>query len=108
MKGVPVVRGGVVGIDLERAAVLAFGDGPIEVMANSCKAERGVSLGGRGIEFDSLSCCLFGRAGRFRKRLDTEDADPVVIVGNAGVGERVIGIEFDRALVRIERLRKTG
>jgi hypothetical protein len=45
MKRIPVVRGGVVWIDLERAAVLTFRDGPVEVMADSREAKRAVSFG---------------------------------------------------------------
>ena len=60
MKGVPVVRGGVVGIDLERATVLAFSDGPVKVMTNSGEAERAISFGGSRIQFDSFGGVLFG------------------------------------------------
>ena len=46
MEGVPVMSGGVVVIDLDRATMLAFRDGPVEVVTNGREAERAVGLGG--------------------------------------------------------------
>ncbi len=60
MKGVPVVRGSVVWIDLECATMLTFGHGPIEVMTGSREAQRAVSLGGSRVQFDCFGRVLFG------------------------------------------------
>src|ERR1041385_8910085 len=51
MKRIPVMTGYVIGIDLDRASMLAFVDGPVEVMTNSGEAERAVGFRGTGIQF---------------------------------------------------------
>src|SRR6185369_2792588 len=108
MEGVPVMARRVVWIDLDRATVLTFCDGPVEVMANGCKAQRAVSLSRSGIELDCFGRILFGGCGRFCERSDTEDAEPVVVVGDSGVSERVVRIQLDRLFVTLERLRQAA
>ncbi len=49
-----MMSGGVVVIDLDRATVLAFRDGPIEVVTNGGEAERAVCFGGSRIELDGF------------------------------------------------------
>src|SRR5688572_32518678 len=91
MECIPVMTGCVVRIDLERATVLSFGDCPVEVMTHGSEAERAVSFGGRRVKFDSLGGCLFCGARTFSERFQTKHAEPVVVIGYAGVGKRVIG-----------------
>jgi hypothetical protein len=50
---------GVIRIDLDCATVLAFGNRPVEVMTDSCKAERAVSFGGRGVQLNCFGSVLF-------------------------------------------------
>src|SRR6185369_13848927 len=45
VESVPVMARGVVWIDLDRATMLTFGDGPVEVMTNGGEAERAVCFG---------------------------------------------------------------
>src|SRR5215203_5812145 len=86
VKCVPVMARGVVRIDLDRTAVLAFCYGPVEVVTNGCEAECAVSLRGTRIEFHCFCRGLFRSRGSFGERPDTEDTKPVVVVGDACVG----------------------
>ena len=90
----------VVRIDLDRATMLSFGDGPVEVVTTVAKPSA-VSLRRCGIEFDGLRRSLLRGGGTFRERLHAEYTEPVVIVGNAGVGESVIRIEVDSFLISL-------
>ena len=50
---------GVVGIDLDGATMLAFRNGPIEVVTNGGEAERAVCFGGSRVELDGFRRVLF-------------------------------------------------
>ena len=101
------MAGGVVGIDFDRAAVLAFCDGPVEVMTNSCEAERAVGFGGSRIQLHCFGGVLFCGRRSFCERPNAENAKPVVVIGDAGVGESIIRIQLDRFLVTLERFCET-
>src|SRR5215216_7231270 len=107
MEGVPMMARGVVGIDLDGATMLAFRNRPVEVVTNGSEAEPAVCFGGSRVELDCFRSVLFSGGGSLRERANAEDAEPVVVIGNACVSERVIGIELDRFFVTLERLCET-
>ena len=96
---------GVVWIQLDRAFEILFRRGPVPVEQFHV-TERAVRFGGRGIEFDRFCRRLLRGRGTFRKRLQAKHAEPVVVIGDTGVGEGIVGIEIDRFLVTLERLRE--
>src|SRR3954470_20058526 len=107
MKAVPVESGRVIRIDVDRAAMMCFRTRPIKIMRDRGEAQLTVSFSRSGIEFNGFLSGLPGCGGAFLEWFDTENAEPVVVVGNAGVGESVIGIEFDGALVAFDGSRQT-
>src|SRR6476619_3819911 len=101
MKAVPVMCCCVVRIDLDCAPVLPFGDGPVEIMTGNSKPQSCVGFSGSRIEFDSLAGSLFRSGRAFGKRLDAKNTKPVVVIGDAGVGECIVWIEFDSLFVAV-------
>ena len=89
--GVPLARGGVAGVELDRAAEAAVGRVPIPVVQESDPGERGVGLGQRIVELERLVREL----PRPRHRLADRHAAVVhvqgVAVRESAVGERVAG-----------------
>src|SRR6185436_6500055 len=108
MKSVPVVTGGVVWIQIDRQAVLAFGNAPVKVEADTCETESAIRFGRTRIQLHCFRSGFLCGRGRLGKWLDTEDAEPVVVIGNAGIGQGILGIEFDSVVVTLERLVQSG
>src|ERR1051325_8545160 len=107
MEGVPVMACRVVRIDLDRTSMVAFRNAQVEVMTISREAERAVCFGGSRIELDGFRGVLFSSGGSLGERTNAEDAEPVVVVGDAGVSECVIRIGLDGFLVTLERFGET-
>src|SRR5258706_262053 len=108
MKAIPMVAGSIVWIDLDRAPVVAFGDRPIKVVANSSESESAIGLGRSWIKIDGLTCRVPGGRRAFSEGLDAEHTEPVVVVSYTRVSEGVFGIEFDGVVIAFERLGKSG
>jgi hypothetical protein len=87
--------------------MLALGDGPVEVMTNGGEAERAICFCGSRIELDGFRGVLFSGGGSLGERTNAEDAEPVVVIGDARVSEGVIRVCLDGFLVRLERLCQT-
>src|SRR5687768_7062591 len=99
MKRIPVMRSGIVWIDLYRTPVLTVGDGPVEVVANGCEAQGAVSFGRVRIECNCLRRCFFRCRRAFSKWLHAKDAEPVVVISDTRVGERIFRIQLNRMFI---------
>src|SRR5947209_4246796 len=106
MEAVPLVRGRVVRVEFERAQVVGLSSLPVEVVTKDCEAERAVGFGERAVERDGLGCSLLRRRRALDEGQHSVDAEEVVVVCNACVCERVIGVERDGLMVACERARE--
>src|SRR3982751_6216894 len=103
MKAVPVMTSGVVRINLNRSAMLTFSYRPVEVLAHRGEAQCAVRFGDRRIEIDCFGGCLLGGSRTFRERPDAKDPEPIVVISDSRVGERIIRIKFDCVVVTFKR-----
>ena len=92
MESVPVVTRGVIWIQTNCQAMLPVGDGPIKIVTNGGKAKRAVTFSRTLIQLNSFGCSLFSSCRCLRKWPDTENAEPVVVISDAGVGQRILWI----------------
>ena len=89
---IPVVTGGVIGIELERAAKRRLGVTPAPLVKRQGQRETEMRLGQTRVEQERLlGSCALGRA-RFPRRRKAEVAEGRVGVRDPGVGERVARI----------------
>src|SRR5919106_1194008 len=108
MEGIPVMARRIVWIDSNRTQMLGLGGDPIVVFAYCCKPERAPGFCRRWVQLNCLGRCQFCQRRRFGERANTKHAEPIVIVGHARIGQRVIWIPLNSTAVTLERLCQTG
>ena len=96
----------VVRVQLLRAAEVALALLPVQVVRERGEAERGPALGPRGVQAHRLARGLERRRAGLGEGEDGVDAEHVVVVADAGVGECVVGVERDGAAEVDERARE--
>src|SRR6185437_9269890 len=78
---------------------LPFSTGPGEVATKDCLAHRGISFGERWLERDGLRRRFICGSGTLGKRHYRKTAEPVVVGGDAGVGEGIVWIKRDGLVI---------
>src|SRR5258705_13095857 len=104
MESVPVVPGCVVWIQTDCQTMLPVRDGPIKIVTDGGKTKRAVGFSRTLIQLNCFGRRLFGRERGLDKRPDTENAEPVVVISDTGVGQRVLWIQLNRVVVAFEGL----
>ncbi len=103
-EGVPLVRRGVGGIQLDGPLKFSPGGFPVPIVDEQAPGERGVGLGEGVVELESLP-----RVG-FRPRKPFGDRDAAIVqlkrvrIGEPGVGRRVAAVLLDGLLEISDRL----
>src|SRR5712671_2058494 len=108
MESVPVVASGIVRIDGDCAAVLSFSYGPIKIAANRGEAKCAVSLGRIRIHVNGPGGSFFCGGRTLGERLEAENTEPVVVISDSCVCERVLGINLDCVVVTLQRFGETA
>src|SRR5204863_4511041 len=83
-----------------------FRDGPVKVARDGAEAERAVSFCRSRIKLNRFLCRLLGGLRTFLEWSKAEDAQPIVVVGDSRVGQRVLRVEFDRVVVALDGARQ--
>src|SRR5215213_533646 len=107
LQRIPDARRRVVRIELDRAYEMMLRTAPGEVAAKDRLSERNVTFREIWIDLNRGRGRFVSRCRTLGKRHHTEHAEPVVIVGDAGMRERVFRIERDCLLITDDRARKT-
>ena len=98
------MRGRVTGIEADRALKLAFGAGPIPILRRLHVRQRGMCLGGIGIEHDRRRRARGCLGPHFRRAEHAVMGEQPVGVRQSCVSQRVLGIFDQRLFEKIERL----
>ena len=103
---VPNARRCVVGIELDCANQVMFGAGPRKIASKYRLPQSRVCFGEVRIQINGGGRSFIRRCRAFGERHHAENAEPVVIVCDARVSQRVFRIERDRLLITDDRPRE--
>ncbi len=79
-------------------------DGPIKIVTDGGKTECAVGFSRTLVQLNRFGCRLSSSCRSLRKRPDTEDAEPVVVVSDTGVGQGIFWIQLNGVVVAFEGL----
>ena len=102
--GVPMMGGGVVGVELDGAAKFLFGRSGIPVIKQHHEGERGVGFGERIVKLESLERGGFCQGIDLVGGQDVVGAEQNVGIREANVGGRIVGIFFNGLLEAFDSL----
>src|SRR5687767_11634950 len=108
MKTIPVMRGRVVRINFNSAPVLFFRGGPVKVVTDRGEPQGAVGLSRSRIQGHCLPGRCKGGGRAFVKGPDTKDAEPVVVISNAGICEGIMRIHLNGLVVTFEGPGESG